>query len=164
MAKAKYQDNLELIQWLKRYIELNGNVPENYHAEERRNHAPLYLVSQEKKVLGNSFKNNSLNLNSSVLLNQSICSTTSKPRNSFRARGISNKENTHSENKKPSSTSSKMGEQMNEIKKVLSSNDDSDTKVSDINKIVYGMEKTQSHQYQNTSNLMDIEAAVSDDE
>ena len=54
-----------------------------------------------------------------------------------------------------------MSQQMNEIKKVLSSNDDSDSKISDIHRIVYGVEKTQSNQY--SSNLMDIEAAVSDD-
>ncbi len=50
---------------------------------------------------------------------------------------------------------------MNEIKKILSSNDDSDSKISDIYKIVYGVEKTHKNQY--TSNLMEIEAAVSDD-
>ena len=53
---------------------------------------------------------------------------------------------------------------MNEIKKILSSSDDSDTKISDIHKIVYGSPKTHQNQYQNSSNLMDIEAAVSDDE
>ena len=52
---------------------------------------------------------------------------------------------------------------MNEIKKVLMSSDDSDSKVSDIHKIVYGVEKKPPQQYQNTSNLMDIEA-VSEDE
>lgn len=37
IAKAKYQDNLELIQWLKRYYDVNcGGRGENYPAEERR--------------------------------------------------------------------------------------------------------------------------------
>ncbi len=37
MAKAKYQDNLEFAQWLKRYYDLNcGDRGNNYLAEERR--------------------------------------------------------------------------------------------------------------------------------
>lgn len=56
-----------------------------------------------------------------------------------------------------------MAEQIKEIKKVLMSNDDSDSKVDDIHKIVYGIKKKLPQQCQNTSNLMDIEA-VSDDE
>jgi hypothetical protein len=48
-------------------------------------------------VLGNSFKTNvSVLNNSSAMMNQSFCSTTSKPRSSFRPRGVSNKENEHS--------------------------------------------------------------------
>jgi len=57
----------------------------------------LYSISQEKKVLGNSFKTNvSVLNNSNFMMNQSFCSTTSKPRSSLRTRGISNKENENS--------------------------------------------------------------------
>lgn len=37
LAKAKYQDNLEFIQWLKRYFDVNsGNKGASYMPEERR--------------------------------------------------------------------------------------------------------------------------------
>ena len=37
MSKAKYQDNLELIQWFKRYYDINcGGRGDNYPAEEKR--------------------------------------------------------------------------------------------------------------------------------
>jgi microtubule-associated protein, RP/EB family len=37
LAKAKYQDNLETIQWLKRYLEMTGKPIEHYDALARRN-------------------------------------------------------------------------------------------------------------------------------
>lgn len=88
LSKAKYQDNLETIQWLKRYIELNGNTGHGaYNPVERRNGADLYSISQAKKVLGNPFKTvTSTSNNNSFVLNQSICSTTSKPRMSLKPR------------------------------------------------------------------------------
>lgn len=116
MSKAKYQDNLETIQWLKRYIELNGTNGGGmgvYNAIERRNDADLYSISQAKKVLGNPFKtvvgtlggSMSNNNNNSFVLNQSIYSTTTtgNTTNTPRARMslkprlscyVSNKENT----------------------------------------------------------------------
>jgi RP/EB family microtubule-associated protein len=42
LSKAKYQDNLEFIQWLKRYYEVNGGEKsEEYNAEERRGNAKI---------------------------------------------------------------------------------------------------------------------------
>jgi microtubule-associated protein, RP/EB family len=37
LAKAKYQDNLEMIQWLKRYLEMTGTKQAHYDALTRRN-------------------------------------------------------------------------------------------------------------------------------
>ena len=47
---------------------------------------------------------------------------------------------------------------MNEIRKILMSNDDADSKVGDISKIVYGSSSNLNTQYSKASNLMDIEA------
>ena len=165
LAKTRYQDNLELIQWLKRYIEISGNINEDYPAEQRRNHAQLYAVTQTKKALGTSFKTNASFLNTSnVNLNQSICSTTSKTKQiTPRARVISNKQNHFNENSKKSLPNAKiLAEQMNEIRKILMSNDDADSKVGDISKIVYGSSSNLNTQYSKASNLMDIEAVQSD--
>lgn len=42
LSKSKYQDNLEFIQWLKRYFDLhNKNNLESYDAEAARRHAPV---------------------------------------------------------------------------------------------------------------------------
>jgi hypothetical protein len=37
LSKTKYQDNLETIQWLKRFIEKSTTPLEDYHPTERRN-------------------------------------------------------------------------------------------------------------------------------
>lgn len=37
LSKTKYQDNLETIQWLKRFIEKSTTPLENYQATARRN-------------------------------------------------------------------------------------------------------------------------------
>ena len=41
--KAKYQDNLEMLQWIKRYFDLNYNGSP-YDALNRRKGAQLYLI------------------------------------------------------------------------------------------------------------------------
>lgn len=43
LAKCKYQDNLEMIQWLKRYIELQGGPQEHYDPVARRGKAIVEL-------------------------------------------------------------------------------------------------------------------------
>ena len=42
--KAKYQDNLEMLQWIKRYFDLNYNGAP-YDALSRRKNASLYLIA-----------------------------------------------------------------------------------------------------------------------
>lgn len=42
--KAKYQDNLEMLQWIKRYFDLNYNGAP-YDALARRKNATLYLIA-----------------------------------------------------------------------------------------------------------------------
>ena len=42
--RAKYQDNLEMLQWIKRYFDLNYNGAP-YDAVARRKGATLYLIS-----------------------------------------------------------------------------------------------------------------------
>ena len=54
LVKAKYQDNLEMMQWLKRYFDLNYNG-EPYDAIGRRKGNDLYLIgSGNKPVKGGS--------------------------------------------------------------------------------------------------------------
>jgi len=36
LVKAKYQDNLEMIQWLKRYLEMTAQLIPDYNALVRR--------------------------------------------------------------------------------------------------------------------------------
>jgi RP/EB family microtubule-associated protein len=51
LAKAKYQDNLEFIQWLKRYYSLNcGERGSGYRAEDRRSGANVDLSFAEKAL------------------------------------------------------------------------------------------------------------------
>jgi hypothetical protein len=104
-----------LIQWLKRYIELNGMVSEDYNPTERRQNATLFSHSENKKVLGNSFKSNTNfnNLNNTINLsnmNSSFCSKTPATK-TVRKKIVSNKENAYGENKGSNP--------MNEIKKIL---------------------------------------------
>ena len=42
--RAKYQDNLEMLQWIKRYFDLNYNGAP-YDAVARRKNATLYLLA-----------------------------------------------------------------------------------------------------------------------
>lgn len=43
--KAKYQDNLEMMQWIKRYYDIHANG-EGYDAVNRRKGADLYLIGE----------------------------------------------------------------------------------------------------------------------
>lgn len=51
LVKAKYQDNLEFMQWLKRYFDLNYNG-EPYDAVGRRKGQELYLIGIGNKPVG----------------------------------------------------------------------------------------------------------------
>ena len=42
--RAKYQDNLEMLQWIKRYFDINYNGAP-YDALARRKNATLYLIA-----------------------------------------------------------------------------------------------------------------------
>lgn len=58
LAKAKYQDNLEFIQWLKWY--LSDKISMNYDAEASRHHATVHMLFTERKT--NKWKSNKENL------------------------------------------------------------------------------------------------------
>ena len=49
LAKGKYQDNLEFIQWLKRFIESQGGCRPDYDAEARRGNVQIDFSFAEKK-------------------------------------------------------------------------------------------------------------------
>jgi RP/EB family microtubule-associated protein len=52
LAKAKYQDNLEFIQWLKRYYSLNcGERGNNYQAEDKRSGTAVDFTFADKAAL-----------------------------------------------------------------------------------------------------------------
>ena len=46
--KAKYQDNLEMLQWIKRYYEMNSKGV-HYDAVTRRKGAVLYLIGEKNQ-------------------------------------------------------------------------------------------------------------------
>ena len=51
LAKARYQDNLELLQWLKGFYDNNiDKFPKNYDAEARRNYAQLAYKSMDRTI------------------------------------------------------------------------------------------------------------------
>jgi hypothetical protein len=59
LARAKYQDNLEFIQWLKRYYDVNcGERGNNYMAEERRGNTVVDLSFAEKTVVPKTYNRN----------------------------------------------------------------------------------------------------------
>jgi RP/EB family microtubule-associated protein len=49
LIKAKYQDNLEFMQWLKRYHELNSSG-QDYDGPARRKGQDLYYIAGGSKV------------------------------------------------------------------------------------------------------------------
>jgi hypothetical protein len=48
--KAKYQDNLEMLQWIKRYYDINSPQGE-YDAVARRKGADLYLLGGDNGIM-----------------------------------------------------------------------------------------------------------------
>ena len=59
IARAKYQDNLELIQWFKRYYDVNcGGRGDNYPAEERRGFVEPDFGFSEKVVIPKTYNGN----------------------------------------------------------------------------------------------------------
>lgn len=55
MAKAKYQDNLEFIQWLKKYFDTNGGARQDYDANERRGNCVVDFSFAEKNVVPKTY-------------------------------------------------------------------------------------------------------------
>lgn len=48
LAKARYQDNLEMIQWLKRYLEMTSTKISQYDPVARRNGEHFYSHNSQK--------------------------------------------------------------------------------------------------------------------
>lgn len=61
LAKAKYQDNLEMIQWLKRYLEMTGTKLTPYDPIARRNGESFYSHHAQKNSFINRPGKNPLN-------------------------------------------------------------------------------------------------------
>ncbi len=78
MAKAKYQDNLEFIQWLKRYYDKNcGDRGANYNPEERRGKVQIDFGFAEKNVVPKTYNGTGVVIpNTSVVVEKPV--TTSK--------------------------------------------------------------------------------------
>ena len=55
MSKARYQDNLEFIQWMKRYYDVNSGESTGYPAEERRGTIKIDFSFAEKIVVPKTF-------------------------------------------------------------------------------------------------------------
>ena len=59
--KAKYQDNLEFIQWLKRYYDVNINEKQAaYPAQERRGASKVDFGFAEKNIVPKNFNSGGL--------------------------------------------------------------------------------------------------------
>lgn len=56
LAKTKYQDNLEFIQWMKRFIETQGGCKPDYDAVARRGNVHIDLTFADKKPNKENFK------------------------------------------------------------------------------------------------------------
>ena len=48
--KAKYQDNLEMLQWIKRYYDLHAKGGDEYDAVARRKGVDLHLLGEPLKA------------------------------------------------------------------------------------------------------------------
>lgn len=61
LARAKYQDNLEFIQWLKRYFDSNGGTrAEGYNADERRGGVQVDFSFADKNVIPKTYNGSGL--------------------------------------------------------------------------------------------------------
>ena len=78
LARAKYQDNLEFIQWLKRYYDKNcGDRGANYNPEERRGKVQIDFGFAEKNVVPKTYNGTGVVIpNTSVVVEKPV--TTSK--------------------------------------------------------------------------------------
>lgn len=61
LARAKYQDNLEVLQWLKRYLEITATRINSYDPLARRNGEQFYSHHAQKTTYVNRPGKNSLN-------------------------------------------------------------------------------------------------------
>lgn len=50
LVKGRYHENLEAIQWLKRYIELNGGPQPDYDALSRRSKIVIEFPTVKDKI------------------------------------------------------------------------------------------------------------------
>jgi RP/EB family microtubule-associated protein len=50
LTKAKYQDNLEMLQWMKAYFDMNHQEGTEYDALSRRKGADLHLLKGASKL------------------------------------------------------------------------------------------------------------------
>lgn len=113
LAKAKYQDNLQILQWLKRYLQMTSKKIEPYHAKERRNGENFFSHHSQKNSYINRPGKQSLNSTMTI-------STTIKKQ---------------SQNSFPDGAKN---DKLEKIKKILSSNQIADKKLQLISTIVYG--------------------------
>lgn len=110
LARAKYQDNLEVLQWLKRYLEMTGTRLIPYDAAARRNSEQFHSHHAQKSSYVNRPGKNSLN----TTLTTPLTSSKKEPEN-------------------------KQWEKMERIKRVLEcSTQEPTAKLEMISEIVYG--------------------------
>lgn len=103
LAKARYQDNLETIQWLKRYLE-KGSPQDNYNPLQRRNNEAFFSHHSQKT----SFITKPVKMGQSPSLNSLNFS--------FKKEVQSNQEN-------------QRGDKVDQIKRILSLKESNDVKI-----------------------------------
>ena len=69
LSKAKYQDNLEFIQWLKRYYDVNCGNSSAYNPEDRRGSIKIDFGFADKIVVPKSFNSGGQVVSSKGLTN-----------------------------------------------------------------------------------------------
>ena len=110
LAKAKYQDNLETIQWLKRYLEKTATKVEDYNPVARRNGETLFSHHAQK----NSFVNKP----------GKLANCTSNNLGSTMKKSLANQENKKGEDK------------LDQVKRILGLKESNDVKVFLIGNVV----------------------------